>query len=81
MNTSKANKIDAKIRYITDERTFTNMEMMALIAKNPERVTRLAKHNLSIDANPVFFDLVNRSPLGQFLNDEGEVTTSGLTGL
>jgi hypothetical protein len=74
------NKIAANVKFITKERTFTTKEIMASIAKNPERVSKLFKQGLSIEADSMFLDWVHNTPFGPFVDDDGEVIASGFTG-
>ncbi len=69
-----------KVKFKTKERTFTAKEMLASVAKDPDRAANVVKGGLTVQAESQVLDWAHNTPLGQYVEDDGEVTTSGLTG-
>jgi len=55
--------------------TFTMLE------KRPKQAAAVLKGGIKIVADPIAIDAVNSTVLSDYLSDEGEVQSSGLTGL
>ncbi len=62
-------------------RTVSAREILELIAKQPDQISERATAGLTINANPQILDWIRSTPLGQYVDAGGEVTTSALTGL
>ncbi len=59
----------------------TPSEMVNLINKNPERVASEAASNLQIITSKEVLDSIRNNPFGHLVDTNGDVETSGLTGL
>jgi hypothetical protein len=55
--------------------------MLALLAKEPARAARAIRGGVSIEAQPAVLAALATTPIGPFLGDNGEVTSSAVTGL
>ena len=69
------------IKFVTEEATYSADDLFTMLEKRPKQAAAVLKGGIKIVADPIAIDAVNSTVLSDYLSDEGEVQTSGLTGL
>jgi hypothetical protein len=69
------------VRLRLADRAVTPEEMLALVAKEPARAVQAIRGGVRIEAEPAVLALLATTPIGSFLADDGQVTTSAVTGI
>jgi len=69
------------IKFVTEEATYSADDLFTMLEKRPKQAAAVLKGGIKIVADPIAIDAVNSTVLSDYLSDEGEVQSSGLTGL
>jgi hypothetical protein len=70
-----------KIRFRIGGRMVAPQELLTQLVKDPRRVGQAARGGFAVVAQPAVVDWMRSTAAGQWLDDEGEVETSALTGV
>jgi hypothetical protein len=69
------------IKFVTEDATYSADDLFTMLEKRPKQAAAVLRGGIKIVADPIAIDAVHSTVLSDYLSDEGEVQTSGLTGL
>ena len=71
----------SKVRIHLKNRQVTPEAMLKLLARDSKQAANACRGGVKIEAEPAVLDTLRGSALGRFIDDDGEVTTSAVTGV
>jgi hypothetical protein len=69
------------VKFVTEDATYSADDLFTMLEKKPKQAAAVLRGGIKIVADPIAIDAVHSTVLSDYLSDEGEVQTSGLTGL